>query len=60
MKRHKLTITLIQPTSKATVIHEAFYPFEFIAVLAAWWHSRHFNCLVKKRLFDLETNIQTN
>lgn len=58
MKKHKLTITLIEPTSRETVIHEGHYRFQFIAVVAAWWFGRHFQCLVRKRLFDLETSIQ--
>lgn len=57
MKRYELKIILIQPSSRAVLIHKSRYPFEWLAVVAAWWHGRHFGCLEEKQLFAMETII---
>lgn len=55
--KYELKIILIQPSNKATIIHEAVYVFEWVAVIAAWWHGRHFEKLVQERLFDVKLII---
>lgn len=58
MRKYNLTITLIQPTSRETVVHKGFYPFQFFAILAAWWYARNYDKLVRLGLFQREINIK--
>lgn len=58
MRKYILTITLIQPTSRETVVYNGFYPFQFFAIIAAWWHAKSYDKLVRLGLFKREINIE--
>lgn len=57
MKKYELKIILIQAPRREVLIHESKHFFKWLAVVAAWWHGRHFQCLVRERLFKVNMVI---
>lgn len=58
MKKYKLTLIIHPPFGKSTVVCQRNYPFEFMAVIGAWIHGRHYQSLIQSGLFDLQTTIE--